>query len=208
LDKVDQWNKFSKYSGGTLVEKCCHYFDLMNMLAGAKPVKVFATGSMAVNFIEFEYDGEKSDILDHAIVSVVYENGVNASFNLCMFAPMFYEEITICGDEGRIKASENDNFLPQTQPRTYLEVMVGEKKTSLISHPSYLPHIEESGHGGATFYEHVNLIDNLAGKETNTATVEEGFWAVVVGAAAEESVKTGEPVIIEDFLVKHGITEF
>ncbi|MDA8986468.1 Gfo/Idh/MocA family oxidoreductase, partial [Luminiphilus sp.] len=28
LDKVDQWNKFNRHSGGTLVEKCCHYFDL------------------------------------------------------------------------------------------------------------------------------------------------------------------------------------
>ncbi len=40
LDKVKQWNKFSKYSGGTLVEKCCHYFDLMNLFAGARPVSV------------------------------------------------------------------------------------------------------------------------------------------------------------------------
>ena len=31
LDKVKQWNKFSKYSGGTLIEKCCHYFDLINL---------------------------------------------------------------------------------------------------------------------------------------------------------------------------------
>jgi myo-inositol 2-dehydrogenase/D-chiro-inositol 1-dehydrogenase len=55
LDKVRQWNKFSQYSGGTLVEKCCHYFDLMNLFAQSRPVKVYATGSMAVNFIEFEY---------------------------------------------------------------------------------------------------------------------------------------------------------
>jgi predicted dehydrogenase len=44
LDKVKQWNKYSKYSGGTLVEKCCHYFDLLNMFAQAKPVSVYATG--------------------------------------------------------------------------------------------------------------------------------------------------------------------
>ncbi len=32
LDKVGQWNKFSKYSGGTLVEKCLPLtFDLMNL---------------------------------------------------------------------------------------------------------------------------------------------------------------------------------
>ena len=33
LDKVNQWNKFNRHSGGTLVEKCCHYFDLMNVIA-------------------------------------------------------------------------------------------------------------------------------------------------------------------------------
>ena len=52
-DKVNQWNKFSRYSGGTLVEKCCHYFDLLNLFAQARPVKVYAIGKMAVNFTDF-----------------------------------------------------------------------------------------------------------------------------------------------------------
>ena len=63
----------------------------------------------------------------------------------------------------------------------------------------------ESGHSGATFYEHINLIDNIEGKPTNAATVEEGFWSVVVGAAAEESVKTGQPVMIDEMLARDGI---
>ena len=29
LEKVDNWNRFSKNTGGTLVEKCCHFFDVM-----------------------------------------------------------------------------------------------------------------------------------------------------------------------------------
>ena len=120
LDKVKQWNKFSKYSGGTLVEKCCHYFDLMNLFAGARPVSVFATGSMAVNFLEFEYAGEKSDILDNAFVIVTYENGVRANFNLCMFSPMFYEELVLCGDEGRLKAFEKRGFFAGRSPRDAL----------------------------------------------------------------------------------------
>ncbi len=66
-DKVNQWNKFSKYSGGTLVEKCCHYFDLLNLFAQARPVRVFSIGKMAVNFTDFEYNGEYSDILEFCI---------------------------------------------------------------------------------------------------------------------------------------------
>lgn len=204
LDKVKQWNKFSKYSGGTLVEKCCHYFDLLNLFAQAKPVSVFATGSMAVNFKEFKYNNEKSDIIDNAVVSVVYENGVRASFNLCMFAPMFYEEITLCGDEGYLKAYEKEDFLPPPRPKTYMEILRGETQPSRVCNPCYPPHIEESGHNGSTFYEHVNFIDNMDGKPTSTATVEDGFWSVVIGVAAEESVKTGKVVLIDELLLKSG----
>ena len=205
LDKVKQWNKFSRYSGGTLVEKCCHYFDLLNLFAQSRPASVFATGSQAVNFLEYEYNDQKSDILDNAIVSVVYENGVRASFNLCMFAPMFYEEVSICGNEGYLKAYERQDFLSIPRPKTHLEILRGELNPTRVISPCYPPHIEESGHNGATFFEHVNLIDNLDGKETNTATVAEGFWSVVVGAAAEESVKTGQPVLINDLLKRNGI---
>lgn len=205
LDKVNQWNKFSKFSGGTLVEKCCHYFDLLNMFAQAKPKIVMGTGSMALNFTEFEYNGERSDILDNALINVVYENGVQASFNLCMFAPMFYEEIILVGDQGRLKAYEENNFLPTGRPENYLELTLGVDKPSRVSTPCYPTLIQESGHSGATFFEHINLIDNLEGKDTNSATVEEGFWSVVVGAAAEEAVKTGQRVLVDEFLKQNGI---
>ncbi|MCP4167401.1 MAG: Gfo/Idh/MocA family oxidoreductase [Chloroflexi bacterium] len=205
LDKVSQWNKFSQYSGGTLVEKCCHYFDLLNMFAQARAEKVYATGSQAVNFIAFEHDGRRSDILDSALVIVDYANSVRASFNLCMFAPGFYEEIAICGDEGRIKAYEEETLLPTFRPTTYMEIMRGEDKPSRIIQPCYPKPIEESGHGGATFFEHVHFIDNIEGNPTRTATVDEGFWSVVVAAAAQESIKTGLPVMVADYLEQNGI---
>lgn len=205
LDKVGQWNKFSRFSGNTLVEKCCHYFDLLNMFAQARATRVFASGSQAVNFKDFERDGERSDILDNALVIVDYSNGVRASFNLCMFAPGFYEEIAICGDEGRLKAYEEETFLPTHRPTTYMEIMRGEEKPSRIIEPAYPAAIEASGHKGATFYEHVNFINNITGQKTHTATVEEGFWSVVVAAAAQESIRSGQPVMIDDFLAAHGI---
>ena len=205
LDKVDQWNKFTEFSGGTLVEKCCHYFDLLNMYAQAKPASVYASGSIAVNFKDFEHDGKKSDIIDNAVVNVVYENDVRGNFNLCMFAPMFYEEMTLCGDEGYLKTYEREDFLPVPRPLTQLEVLRGEAHPSRFSTPCYPPYIEESGHSGATFYEHIKFIDSIEGKETNAATVEEGFWSVVVGVAAEESVKTGQTVMIDELLERNGI---
>lgn len=205
LDKVNQWNKFSKFSGGTLVEKCCHYFDLFNYFAQSKPASVYATGSQAVNYQDFAYNGEKSDILDNAFVNVVYENGIRANFNLCMFAPMTYEELVICGDEGRLKAYENEDYLSLQRPAAYLKVMCGRDRPSRISNPSYPKFIEQTGHHGGSFFEHAAFIDGIEGKKTNAATVAEGFWSVVIGIAAEKSVKSGSVVNIADMLVEAGI---
>lgn len=200
LDKVNQWNKFSKFSGDTLIEKCCHYFDLLNLFAQSKPVSVFASGSMAVNFTEFEYNGEKSDILDNAFVIIDYENGVRANFSLCMFAPMFYEELVVCGDEGRLRAWEQKDFMPGGDLKSHLEILCGENKPSRRIEPGYPTWIEDSGHNGATFFEHVYFIDNIEGKPTTTASAREGLWSVIVAAAAQESIKRGAVVNIDDYL--------
>jgi myo-inositol 2-dehydrogenase/D-chiro-inositol 1-dehydrogenase len=44
LKKVGDWNRFEAKTGGTLVEKCCHFFDLMRLIARAEPVRVYASG--------------------------------------------------------------------------------------------------------------------------------------------------------------------
>ncbi len=93
---------------------------------------------------------------------------------------------------------------PGNQEITW-KLELGVENPSRISTPGYPPIVEQSGHGGATFYEHINLINNIEGIPTNTATVEEGFWSVIVGAAAEESVKTGQPVMIDEMLARDGI---
>jgi myo-inositol 2-dehydrogenase/D-chiro-inositol 1-dehydrogenase len=202
LDKVNQWNKFAKFSGNTLVEKCCHYFDLLNLFAQARPVNVYASGSSAVNFKEFEYQGEKSDILDNAMVIVNYANGVRANFNLCMFAPMFYEELVLCGTEGRLRAWEQQDFVSNLELSTELEILCSENKPSRRMKPNYPAWIERSGHNGATFYEHVNFVNRMKGAESNAATALEGLWSVIVASAAQESIRTGQVISINDVLAQ------
>tara|TARA_B100001093_G_scaffold518464_1_gene603363 strand:+ start:2305 stop:3522 length:1218 start_codon:yes stop_codon:yes gene_type:complete len=207
LDKVGQWNKFSKYSGGTLVEKCCHYFDLINLFANSKPKSVYASGSMAVNFKDFEYEKNKSDILDNAMVIIEYENGVRASFGIAMFAPMFYEEIILCGNLGRLSASENQDFLPGKTLKSKIEIFGGETYPSRSITPGFPVAIEESGHSGATFFEHVHFVDNIENNTKNGPTAMDAFWSVVVGIAAEKSVISGKPVKIKNLLKQAGLDE-
>ena len=52
LVKVDNWNRFSRNTGGTLVEKCCHFFDLMNLVVGSMPSRVYASGGQDVNHLD------------------------------------------------------------------------------------------------------------------------------------------------------------
>ena len=42
----------------TLVEKCCHFFDLMRLFVGANPVRVMASGASNVNHKDEVYDGK------------------------------------------------------------------------------------------------------------------------------------------------------
>jgi len=206
LDKVKQWNKFVKYSGDTLIEKCCHYFDLLNLLADSRPQTVYATGGMAVNFTDFRYQGQPADVLDHAQVIIGYQNGVNASFNLCMFAPLFYEELVVCGDLGRLKASEQEDLLAQGGSGNFLELLCHDARPSRRSTPGYPALIEKSGHHGATFIEHVHFVNAIAGEASRAASALEGLWSIVVAAAAQASIATGKVVTIDSYLQEQGVS--
>jgi predicted dehydrogenase len=200
LDKVGQWNKFNIKSGGTLLEKCCHYFDLINLLASSRPIRVYAAGGRAVNFRDFEYAGVKSDIDDHAFVIIEYASGVRANFSLNMFSPNFSEELVVVGEGGRLVAAESFNMHQESATEISMHIETGELQTSRQIKLGFSKAIESSGHHGSTYFEHIAFFDRMEGKETEAATIEEGFWSIIVATAAQLSISTGEPVTIEEML--------
>ena len=58
LPKVADWNRFNRNTGGTLVEKCCHFFDLMRFIIGSEPTGVIASGGQNVNHLDEKYHGQ------------------------------------------------------------------------------------------------------------------------------------------------------
>ncbi|MDP3517933.1 MAG: Gfo/Idh/MocA family oxidoreductase [Pseudohongiella sp.] len=200
LDKVGQWNKFNRNTGGTLVEKCCHYFDLINLMADSRAVRVYASGGRAVNFLDFQKEGVASDIDDHAFVSIDYANGVRASFTLNMFCPDFSEELIVVGDQGRLLTHERFDFHAQLPTKASIKVELGENGASRSTELSYPKLIEQSGHHGATYYEHIALMDQLEGKQVDCASVQQGLWSMIVASAAQESLRSGQVVSIDSFL--------
>lgn len=69
LVKVNNWNRFNKNTGGTLVEKCCHFFDLMTLIANSSPVRVMASGAQNVNHLDERYEGKVSTLNDCPVLA-------------------------------------------------------------------------------------------------------------------------------------------
>jgi predicted dehydrogenase len=100
--KSGQWIQDARMSGGMMVDKNCHHFDMMNWWAGARPVRVSAFGGLAVNHV---IDGPHQ-VNDHATVSYSYENGVLGTLHVCLFARDFPHEdlqMGIVGDKGELR---------------------------------------------------------------------------------------------------------
>ena len=94
LGKKVNWRFSHAASGGTLNEKVCHYFDILHWMAGDKPARVSCDGGIAVY-----NDGR--DTWDHATTTITYENGAQATHNLCMFGPKRLD-LNVVGDEASL----------------------------------------------------------------------------------------------------------
>ena len=187
LPKVGDWNRFSENTGGTMVEKCCHFFDLMRLIVGAEAVRVHCSGGQDVNHLDEVYDGRTPDILDNSYTTVDFANGVRAMLDLSMFAEGAenQEEITAVGDKARL-----DVFIPEGalvfSPRVGLRQPKAVERTHV---PVDERALAAGHHHGATFYEHQNFLRALNGDGPVEVTAEDGLMAVAIGAAAELSAR-------------------
>ena len=205
LPKVKEWNKFAVYSGGTLVEKCCHYFDLMNRIAASLPVRVFASGGRAVNFKEFSYEGRASDIDDHALVIVEYENGIRAQFTLNMFSEELYESLTVSGERGTLRAEEHASFKPGRQSSSKITVEVPGHAAYDGLDCTFPEDIEAGGHYGSTLFEHVRFANIVRGQQGDGASCAEGLWAIIAAWMAQESMRTNMVIDVHETLTRLGL---
>ncbi len=195
LVKVGNWNRFNENTGGTLVEKCCHFFDLMRHIAQSTPVAVTAMGAHSVNHLDELYDGRVPDILDNAFVVVEFDNGVRASLDLCMFAEgtAHNEELSIVGDRGKVEAFLPSGLLRRGQ-RSGWTTGVEE---SIVTDDRVLV---EGFHHGASFLEHLDLIAAVRAGTPALVTADDGFWSVVMGAAAHRAIDERRVVLVEELL--------
>jgi predicted dehydrogenase len=196
LHKVGDWNRFNRNTGGTMVEKCCHFFDLMRLIAAAEPLRVFCSGAMDVNHREERYDGQTPDIIDNAFATIDFANGIRAMLDLCMFAEGSeeQEELTVIGDEAKMKVTIPSGVI-EWSPRVPVGTPKPIERTTIGVDPSAL---QAGHHHGATFYQWRAFFEAAAGRGPVAVTAQDGLLAVAMGLAAETSAREKRAVDIAE----------
>ena len=204
LEKIGNWNRFSRRIGGTLVEKCCHFWDLMRLVLRANPVRVYASGAMDVNHMDERYDGMAADIIDNAFVTVEFDNGARGMLDLCMFAEGSYwqEVISVTGPMARIDACVPGpaRFAPDGKQRVSRIVISDRASKQERAEDVHVDAgiLAAGDHHGSTYFQHKRFLDLVrAGHGQPEVTAEDGLWSVMVGVAAEQSALMRQAIEIE-----------
>ncbi|MCC5950778.1 MAG: Gfo/Idh/MocA family oxidoreductase [Acidimicrobiia bacterium] len=195
LAKVGNWNRFSINTGGTLVEKCCHFFDLMNHLTEDTPTRVLASGAQDVNHLDEQYDGAVPDVLDNAFVIVDYAGGARAVLDLCMFAEgsVNQEEVSVVGDLGKAEA-----FLPSSEFRLGRRENGPPGVTAATVTDDRVRY--EGFHHGSSYLEHLDFLAAIRNGSTPAVGLDAGLASVAMGVAAHRSIEEGRAVELDEVL--------
>ena len=207
LDKVGSWNRFAERTGGTLVEKCCHFFDLMRLILRDEPTRVYASAGQDVNHLDELHDGNRPDIVDNALVVVDFSRGARALLNLCMFAEGSYyqEHISVIGDRAKIECLvpvDSSHWAPGGHPEAIVEFSPRHPQGPTREPVAVDPAILAAGaHHGSTYYEHQGFRKAVLGQGPVEVSLRDGVQAVRMGLAAELSAKEGRPIEFDSTLI-------
>ena len=199
--KYEDWILDRERSGGTLVEKTCHHFDLFNWFTGAcggsNATRVYGSGGADWVYQDLDHlpDGVTEaerptlNIIDNAFVTVDYDTGARAQLLLCMFANRGRKlEIGIQGTEGAVVY-----YRLESRVELYDEDHPNEPRRIEIDIPD-----EEIGlsHQGQAYLEQLYFFDCVRKGERPTVDGVVGKRSVELALAAEESVRSHLPVEI------------
>ena len=206
------WRRLEKYSGGFMLEKCCHDIDLYNSIVGERPVRVVSFGGRN-NFIPSEapsdnkYDNvyqkklsywenvdnpftSDADIIDHQNALIEYPNQVTFSFHTSINVPDEQRRFCVIGSRGMAEGDFGRGGLRITDART------GD---CLEEHDFSYPSTPSSGnypsHYGADQLMCEDIVSFLRGGLSSLPVgPKEAIAAGLVAMAIDESMKTSQIV--------------
>ncbi len=202
----EEWFYDETRSGGTIVEKDCHHFDIFNWMIGSRPKSVFAMGGQHVykngqdNLIDCSYSIKDPKIIrdvsivDHAFVTVEYENGAKAQLGLCMYLrPQNNSgdglEVGFIGDNGKQLIARRDECFG---------IYGGEFNDKVEYSPDIISDNNGFGHIGCQT-QRLEFIECVQLNRQPVASIEQTKDALLIALAAEKSIKEGRLVSLEEY---------
>jgi len=195
LAKVNDWNRFNENSGGTFVEKCCHFFDLMRLILKSEPIRIMASAGQTNNHLDEQYNGRTPDIWDNGYVIVDFASGSRAMLELCMFAEgaTYQEEISAVGVECKVECfvPGPNRFWPEHLGQAPTPKVVvsprAPKGPQTLEIPVDATLLQAGDHNGSTYYQHQKFQQVVLGNLQPEVSLNDGLIAVQMGMAAQES---------------------
>jgi predicted dehydrogenase len=237
-DYFRRWHRKMENSGGLLVHKATHHFDMVNWWVDDEPEKLYAFGDLKffgprreqrgercqtcayTATCPFYYDvkandftrqyyyeaeghdgyfrdqcvfGDDIDIYDTMSVNVKYRRGALLSYSLTAYNAQEGWRAHFVGSEGRLEA---ESFHPDMQERPYNDIRIynraGELQTIQVPKAT-------GGHGGGD--ERLRKMIFVGGQDDplgQQADSWAGAMSLLIGAGANRSIATGQPVVIAD----------
>lgn len=253
-DYFRRWHRDKRNSGGLLVHKSTHHFDLMNFWLDSKPDTVFAMGDLryygkenaekrgitdfyqraygseaAQNdpfalhldqnehlksmYLDAEHEdgyqrdqsvfGDNISIEDTMSVMVKYKNKTVMNYSLNAYMPWEGFIIVFNGTEGRMEVRVTEKSYVNSGGKKENEGAL--EGMSIVIYPQFKePYSVEfeqgaGGHGGG---DPVMLRDIFEKKQEDrfnrAASHIDGALSIMTGIAANRSIRTGQPVKIDD----------
>ncbi len=257
-DYFRRWHREKTKSGGLMLHKSTHHFDLINWWIDSIPETVYGMGKLSfygrenaekrgvkVNYDRYtgndttgdpfaykldasenvkkmyldqeKYDGYKRDqnvfgdgitSEDNMAVMVRYRNGVQMIYSLVCFLPREGYRVTFRGDKGELEYLHGVELQPEgpdgkakkiTLDRIYVRPMF--KDPYVIDVPKM-----DGGHGGADplLQEQLFAANPPADPDKREAGHGQGAASLILGAAANLSFASGQPVSVSKILPELG----
>jgi Predicted dehydrogenases and related proteins len=252
-DYFRRWHSRKAFSGGLLIHKSTHHFDLINWLLDAIPARVFAFGDLVfygrknavargqenltaydrytgapaaasdpfrlqldqdptlkARYLDAEADSgylrdqnvfrDDIDIEDSMSVLIKYRTGEMATYSLNAFCPTEGFRVSLTGDAGRIEYTEDHASHLMTGDKEIKtdgeHVMHGTVQRLFQSPENFTVPAVAGNHGGGDALLQEQMFNPAPPPDPlrRNAGHEQGAASLLVGAAANLSIATGQPV--------------
>jgi predicted dehydrogenase len=152
------WRRYQKYTGGFLLEKCCHDLDIYTAVMGCRPARVASFGGrksftpqnapqgMGANDLSVYHQkpsgwqgsdrvfDSDADIVDFQTAIIEYASGAAMTFHTNLNVPDEFRRFCIMGAQGMAEGDFVRNFLRVHDARTGNRLVDRSYQGSALSH--------------------------------------------------------------------------